>query len=275
MTDDRKYVSLRDGIALRLHLLPGEEQAEALFGDAQRRVWQDSRAYKAKSQNRLYDADMGALRLLADAFASLPEADTILVARHPETFGNKYAEPWPRMVWLEFMKRCVARDAAFMNRMRELSLRSGDTELSQEINRLLTRQDLPANEIPHAFDKYVRGEVDSRDTFNALRFDRSGQVAAMVNETLRESVSVEECERVITLLEGFESRWRNSVVRCVLDNWALLKSHSLERACGVLTQADIRDKATRTRAVHLLDEEFRASKNGIYRSTMDQILEGS
>jgi serine/threonine protein kinase len=275
MVDERKYVPLRDGIALRLHSLPGDDQAEAIFGDAQRRVWQDSRAYQAKSPNILYAADIAALRLLGDAFAALPDAVAVLEKRHPETFANRQAEPWSRTVWLEFLKKCVARDATLANRMRELARRSGDAELPQEIDRLLTRQNLQADEIPLAFDQYIRGEVDSREIYNALRFDRTGLVAKMVNDTLCEGVTTEELERALTLLKGFQSRARNSVVKCVLAHWPLLKGHDLERTCSVLTQADIRDNALRTRVAHMLDEELRESGSEIVRNALNQILASS
>ena len=278
MTDERKYVFLRDGIALRLHSLPNDEQAEALFDDAQRRVWQDSRDYKAKLRNKMIDADMTALRLLGDAFASLPHAAPVLAKRHPETFASRQADPWSRTVWLEFMKKGIARDASLANQMRELARRSGDSEIPQEIDHLLDRQNLQADEIPIAFDKYIRGEVDSRDSrdvYNALRFDRTGQVAQMVNDTLCEGVTTDELERAITLLKGFESRARNSVVKCVLAHWSLLRGHSLERACGVLTQADIRDKYLRSQVSRMLDGELREFGNEIVRNALNQILAAS
>jgi hypothetical protein len=159
--------------------------------------------------------------------------------------------------------------------LRELARRSGDAELPQEIDRLLTRQNLQADEIPLAFDQYIRGEVDSREIYNALRFDRTGLVAKMVNDTLCEGVTTDELERALTLLKGFESRWRNSVVKCVLAHWPLLKGHDLKRTCSVLTQADIRDNALRTRVTHTLDEELRESGSEIVRNALNQILASS
>lgn len=275
IVDERRYQQLRDTIATRVRELPNEQRAVTLFEDAEHRVWKDTPAYRAKPAGEHYHLDLTAARLMSEAFASLDESVAALVARHAHARENRQATPWTWTVWVEFMKRTLKSKPQSVQAILTLAATTEDGTLAQELERLLNNQQVSPEEIPTLVDAYLNGTDDLPKTFNALRFDRSGQVANIVREALLESATAEECDRALQLLEGFDARARNSVVKCVLDNWPLLQEHDLERACGVLAQASIRNEQLQERAKAVLNDRLRTGGEQCVRDALAQILSGS
>jgi serine/threonine protein kinase len=274
IVDERRYPQLRDTIATRLRELPHEQRAVSLFEDAEHRVWKDAPAYREKPTADHYRLDLNAARLMSETFASLDEATDALVARHVNVRENRQAAPWAWTVWLEFLKRTLKAKPQSAQTFVALARKTTDVALTQELERLLNQQQVTSDEIPPLIDAYLNGADESPRTFNNLRFDHSGQVANIVREALLEGATAEECDRALRLLEGFEGRARNSVVKCVLDNWALLHEHDLERACGVLSQASIRNERLKESAKAVLNDRMRTGGEPCVRDALAQILAG-
>ena len=120
--------------------------------------------------------------------------------------------------------------------------------------------------------KYVAGDDNSRQTFNRLRFDRTGVVIRHLRNAFHQDLSHQEFDLCLQLLEGFESRARFRVVECVLDNWQRLKAHDLRRACGVLTQAPLDACKALERAVAILNDELRETGDSLVHETLAKLL---
>ena len=272
IADRTRYVRLRDSIAYRLGVLPGEQKAAALKAFSDERHWAKMPAYKTRYPNESTDADMDILRLVAEGFSRVPQPAEWLAKWFPGALRSRTTQPWMWTVWLEFMKKtlALAPDSDWV--FHELATRYQDSDLLGILERLRNRAPLSEAAIPVAFQRYITGKDDSRATFNHLRFDRTGVVIQQLRQSLRNDLSMAEYDRCLDLLEGFESRRRLKVVHCVLDNWSCLKTHDLRRACGVLTQAPLDACSARDRAVAVLNDELRVSGDSFVRETLAKLL---
>jgi len=169
------------------------------------------------------------------------------------------------------MKRILKSSPQCAQRLSEFAKNREDRRLTQEIDNLLEQQPVARDQIPFLVKEYLCGD-GSVHTFNSLRFDRSGRVAQFVNDSLQKGTTRRELCLVMRLLEGFDGRARNSVVQCVLDNWTLLQEHELERACGILAQASIRNAKLREDAKTVLNERLMVGGEECVRDALNRVL---
>ena len=272
VADRTRYMRLRDSIAARLGTLPGDQHAAALKAFAGERTWTKMPAYKSRYPDGCAEADLDILRLVAEGFSCLPQPVGFLVQWHAEVHRNRPTRPWPWRAWLEFMKKTLVSNPESEQVFRGLARRSYDGDLLSELERLRNRAPLSEEEAPEVLRQYVAGDDDSRQTFNRLRFDRTGVVITHLRNAFHQDLSHQEFDRCLQLLEGFESRARIRVVDCVLDNWPRMKAHDLGRACGVLTQAPLHPGRALERAVAILNDELRETGDSHVRETLAKLL---
>lgn len=267
-----RYRELRDSIALRLVGLPAGMNLNVLRTFAMERPWTDLSSYRSLRPGEASNVDRSVLGLLAEAFASHSSAGEKLVAWHRDAVSSRQTRPSVWMVWLEFMKKTIVGDPSSEARFVALAAQSHDLILAQELDRIRNTRPMPVDEIPDVLERYLDGRDVTRPTFNKLRFDKSATVVRLLRDRLESGVNDEELERAFRLLEGFESRARSSVVRCVLENWSTMKAYDLARACNILTQAVINQGQLLDDVVASLNRELRTGGDERVREAMNVVL---
>jgi serine/threonine protein kinase len=270
--DLTRYKELRESIALRLVGLPGTRNTHVLKSYAMEKSWTQLPSYRQLTPNECTDVDRSAVGLLAEAFAVHPAACETLATWHPDAINNRLPRPAVWSVWVEFMKKTLAVSPQSEGVFVALAAKSHDQMLVRELDRLRAQRPIPVEAIPDTFRHYIKGDDDSRLTFNKLRFDKTNTVMRLLRDRMTEGVNSDELERAMTLLEGFESRARPGVVKCVLENWQALKTYDLRRACDVLTQAVIKPGSLFEEVISVLNRELRSGGDEYVRDTMTTVL---
>jgi len=271
IADRTRYQALRDAVALQLQRLYFENRAKALLEDAQRKVWREVASYRRQSAVEQEESDRVATQLLGEAFASLDaEADGCLQEQFPEIMRLEQANPWIRTVKREFVKKMLARSPARQPFLEGLAANYRDPDLMN----ILARQQRPQL-APEALQtmcrQFMSGEDVSNRSYNDLRFDKSGEVVRIISEILAHNASPAVCDKALRLLGGFQSRQRQGVVLCAIQHWGALSGRSVDRACGIFTQAILRGRVKED-VVQFLDRLLRDGDDQVVRQTLDQVL---
>ena len=273
--DNTNYINLRNTIATRLSEIRTEVDIPTiLFEDAENKIWKDSREYKKTNPAKQNDFDQSATRLIGDAFASFDNAVYKLKNRYMVSAKTRL-ESWPDTVWWTFTQCVISAKPDSLEVLKKFAEQLGDTRLQNNLKRLEEREPLDESEIEPLVNDFLEGVDSSRNTYNKIRFERSGQAVKIISEALLENSTEETCRNVLMLLAGFESRCRNSVIYCMLNHWPLLSDHSLERSCNVFSQATIRHEDVKRKVIDLLNNELEKNGESCVRDTLNKVLSGA
>lgn len=271
--DQNRYHDLRDRIARRMGGMLFAQKARLVLEDTVQRIWRDLDEFKALTPEDQQTCERGMLQLMGDAFASMAGEAFELMKFNLE---QCLADDFLRRVWKVFCKKlCDTHDGARVWTTQLARRHTANRRLLAVIGRAVEgrtgeRGNSDCESISEVFERYIaHGE---RRDFDILRFSQDRRVFDVLTARIAADGSTDTLLRVLTLLEGFESRCRPQVVQVLLNNWAQLTAVNYRKSVDVLTRFKLTRGPLYQQAISILNHDLKGSHLSDARVGLERLL---
>jgi hypothetical protein len=272
--DSKSYYNLKERVASPISKLSFKDKALLIVQDTNNHIWEELEEFEKIEPLKRNNLERGLLQLMADAFAEMGIEGLKLFKQGKVPRSSKGRNPLP--IFQKFLQKLATNHDETRRWLEEQNMLNPEDHDFRRVLDILKKQGATqsGDDIKRNFDSYM---VESRpgltkQLLDELRFSKNPIIFDLIDEIIRKNPSVKDKERVIVLLEGFESRHGDQVTRCILDHWDTLISANRERCVEVLTAHGISNTALKNEALQKLGSEMSKQDSKMIRKAIDRLL---
>ena len=271
--DIRKYVEIRNNIALKVKELNFKEKARLIVEDTKMRIWEDLPEYKKLTKEFQEKVDKGLLQLFGDAFATLgseafeyvtsgsglPSTCQENALRIASAFIGKLSQKdKSTREWL-FSELGKApsnkRDLFYAAQRLSNNLSNEEEKVFKKVGKDLSiPYDNESIDLSQVFERYlVTGDKNYR---NILRWDGECLALDMIVDKTKVETDIIKTRRILSLLAFYENRHRLRILNILFENWNNFMNADFKLLVDVLCNHDISENDMNKKAIELLKIEL-------------------
>jgi serine/threonine protein kinase len=264
-----RYALLSKRIATRMGAMPFSDKALLIVEDTADHIWEELPEFERLAETRRPEVERGLLELMADAFASMGEEALKVFKDDNVPVLSNGASPLP------LFRRFALKLASKHPPTREWLLRQADDDPGDPVLRGIaeklraTSAPVELDDLRRTFELFVAHGY--AEDLNVLRFSQDLRLFRLMDDLMVHRPAMDEIDRLLALLKGFQSRQRYAVVGFVLRHWKPLSGRDYALSTDILTTHGVPDKF-RDVAVAQFNKDLKGPHERAAREALERIL---